>query len=60
MQQQEEILLKRQALNLAAQLPDSPADAARVLEYAKEIVESFWPKGQEAARLLRFPGGGST
>ena len=32
---------KRQAINIAAQLPDDPEDAKRVLHYAGELVGSF-------------------
>lgn len=32
---------RRQALQIVAQLPDKPADALRVLELAKELVEGF-------------------
>lgn len=32
---------RRSALHLAAQLPDNPDDALKVLEYAQEIVRKF-------------------
>ena len=43
---QDEIALKRQALNIASQLPDNPAEAAQVLQYALELVGEFWPNGK--------------
>lgn len=33
--------LRRQAVNLAAQLPENPDEAQYVLEAAKELLESF-------------------
>lgn len=43
---------KRQAIQIAAQLPDNPRDALAVLEYAKEIVDKFLsPNGEQAGGL---------
>lgn len=36
-----ELWLRRHAVQIAAQLPEGPADALAVLEYARIIVESF-------------------
>jgi hypothetical protein len=36
---------RRQAVQLAAQLPDDPADAIEVLRYAQEFVETFLADG---------------
>jgi hypothetical protein len=32
---------KRQAVQIAAQLPENPADAHAVLDYAKELLDTF-------------------
>jgi hypothetical protein len=32
---------RRHAVQIAAQLPDNPEDAIRVLEYARELVRDF-------------------
>lgn len=37
--------LKRQAIEIVAQLPDHPIDAIRVLSLAREVVERFLIQG---------------
>lgn len=44
---------KRNALQIAAQLPDDAADALCVVSYVKEIVEGFLMP--QARNVLRFP-----
>lgn len=46
--------LKRQALQLAAQLPDDPDLAAQVLAYAHELIEDF-VRVRPKARTRRGP-----
>jgi|DEB3_MinimDraft_2_1074329.scaffolds.fasta_scaffold45894_2 hypothetical protein len=43
---------RRQAIQIAAQLPEDTKDALQVLELAKEIVEGFW-EDQERERVVR-------
>lgn len=56
-------LLRRFAVQLAAQLPEEPADAAKVLEYCQEILYGFLavpaavPAQGERVTLLREVGG---
>lgn len=47
--------LKRQAVQIAAQLPDDPEQAIQVLGYAKEIVEKFLRDDQGEGVVLKFP-----
>jgi hypothetical protein len=37
----QDVWLRRQALQIACQLPESEADALKVLEYARELVSGF-------------------
>jgi hypothetical protein len=49
--------IRRLALQIAAQLPDAPEDALRVLKCAKEVVEFLRPPrgpGKPAGQLLRW------
>ena len=50
---------RRHAIQIAAQLPEEPADALLVLDLARELVEKFLvvqtaPQGRQEARLLPF------
>lgn len=38
--------LKRQAMQLVVQLPEDPAEAKRVLDLAKQVVEVFYERDQ--------------
>lgn len=54
---------RRLALQLAAQLPDDPDDARKIVEYLKEILEFLnspdrpEPPDGGGQGVLRFPGG---
>jgi hypothetical protein len=37
----QDVWLRRQALQIACQLPENEADALKVLEYARELVSGF-------------------
>lgn len=58
--------LRRQAVQIAAQLPENPEDAIEVLELAKGLVESFLKQDQAApalrpaAPVLAFPASASS
>lgn len=54
---------KRQAIQIAAQLPDEAADARVVLDYARELVDNFLAGKQSQATpnqreraVVVFPG----
>lgn len=57
--------LRRHAIQIAAQLPENPDDALRVLEFTKQLVEDFL-KSQPAldrplaAEVIRFPAASSS
>lgn len=40
-EQEHDAFLRRQAVQLAAQLPEKPADALAVISYMKEVVDAF-------------------
>lgn len=42
---------RRAALSIATQLPEDCADAVKVLEYAREIVDKFLCEDQHVPRL---------
>jgi len=52
---------RRHAIQIAAQLPEDTRDALRVLELARELVESFLGDGQPRARaeVVAFPASAS-
>ena len=43
--------LRRQAVQITAQLPENPGDALRVLDLSKELVRKFLVDQSEARRL---------
>ena len=43
---------RRQAITLASQLPDNPADALMVLQAARELVETFLQSDTQQAPTL--------
>jgi hypothetical protein len=51
--------LRRQAVQIAAQLPENPDDAIRVLDLAKSLVDGFLRPQETLSRLagevLTFP-----
>lgn len=50
---------RRQALQLASQLPESREDALAVLEYLRQLVDSFVapiPAGTQRGRLVALDG----
>lgn len=58
---------KRQALQIAAQLPEDVADARAILGHVQDLVSFFFegppptsPPGQDDQAVLRFPGGSKT
>lgn len=56
---------RRQAIQIAAQLPDNPDDAILVLDLAKALVEDFLkphkpPLGLVEADVLPFPASSSS
>lgn len=61
-----EAVLRRFAVNLAAQLPENAEDAAKVLAYCQEILITFLtirqPEGNQAERVveMRAPSAASS
>lgn len=56
-QAEENLWLKRQALQVVMQLPDDKAEALRVLEYARGLVTGFLAEpeeSKESAQVIRF------
>lgn len=53
---QQELWRRRQAVQLAAQLPDDPQDALAILEYVRSLVENFLmaPQEPQEAPVLPF------
>lgn len=53
-----EAILRRYAVNLAAQLPENVEDAAMVLKYCEEILRDFLtirqPEGDRAERVVEM------
>jgi hypothetical protein len=50
-----ELWLRRQAVQIAAQLPESGQDALQVLTYAREVVEKFLAPEREQKDGLVMP-----
>jgi hypothetical protein len=48
---------RRHAIQIAAQLPEDPADALAVLDLAKALVESFLVEAQPTRVLAPRPAG---
>jgi hypothetical protein len=60
---------RRQALQIAAQLPEETEDARLVLKYVEDLIGFFWPQpdppapppaGDGDQAVVRFPGGSSS
>lgn len=49
----DEAWMRRHALHIVAQLPDDAEDASRVLDYARELLETFLA-GRDCYRPCRF------
>lgn len=47
--------LRRVAMSLAEQLPDTKEDAERVLEYMRELIEWEHRKEADQSSVLSFP-----
>jgi hypothetical protein len=47
--------LKRQAIEIVAQLPEDPAEALRLLKMAERLVETFLAE-EEAPSVVRLVG----
>ena len=44
--------LKRQAMNIAVQLPEDPGEALRILDYARELVAEWVEAAAEPERCV--------
>lgn len=58
-----EVWLRRQAVQIAAQLPENPDEAVAVLELARKLVEGFLmpqPALDRPAAVVPFPASASS